>query len=621
MLRALAKQLVSQGRHVWESVVQRGETRIKTRDFKKLDPQHGPAPQPRPLLRWTDVQLSQQSKSWIHGISGSSRHSLVAQLRRRVDNSINNEGLAEASRFFNRSWGQYAGRRLLSLYAFVGLGVKAGSQHFDFSEEQFDHICTEIKDVMNNLPSIEISNTSKCMKLSSLELGPLIDKGCNSAVYRACFKEEEIDQHAFYECATSASEDLDGDFVILSEEELTTTESYEDGDWSTGSDITIISESETEDADSMDNNMDINYDLAVKMMFNYDVESNANAIIHAMQNEAVPAKVLNISEDDDDWERGIHVRKKKLKYHPNIVEIWGMFVDDIPDLPDSLMEYPDALPQRLNPDGFGHNKTMFLIMKRYDLTLREYLRSYKPTLTESILLLTQLLEACAHLRSENVAHRDLKSDNIFICLKDGSPHLVIGDFGCCLADDNIGLQLPYFTEYVDKGGNCTLMAPEILCKDPGFGVYLDYSKADLWAVGALAYEIFGGENPFYHSSGNAKKLNSKTYQDEELPDLPVYVPSDIQRLIKCILKRDPKQRPTPAVAANILHIHLWLPRLLNDTMAEKLEVMRWLLVQTAVVVIKKLKDSESPCDTLRECFLSRISMEELMDATAFLLHE
>lgn len=31
------------------------------------------------------------------------------------------------------------------------------------------------------------------------------------------------------------------------------------------------------------------YPLAVKMMFNYDAESNASSILHAMQKETVPA--------------------------------------------------------------------------------------------------------------------------------------------------------------------------------------------------------------------------------------------------------------------------------------------------------------------------------------------
>ena len=55
--------------------------------------------------------------------------------------------------------------------------------------------------------------------------------------------------------------------------------------------------------------------------------------------------------------------------------------------------------------------------------------------------------------------RDLKSDNILL---DGSNlDLVVSDFGCCLADSEHGLKIPFTSRYTDKGGNVTLMAPEV----------------------------------------------------------------------------------------------------------------------------------------------------------------
>lgn len=59
-----------------------------------------------------------------------------------------------------------------------------------------------------------------------------------------------------------------------------------------------------------------------------------------------------------------HVKKKSLPPHPNIVDMWGAFVDPMPCLSDSLTEYPAALPERFNPKGIGRNMTMFLVMKK-----------------------------------------------------------------------------------------------------------------------------------------------------------------------------------------------------------------------------------------------------------------
>lgn len=62
---------------------------------------------------------------------------------------------------------------------------------------------------------------------------------------------------------------------------------------------------------------------------------------------------------------------------------------------------------------------------------------------------------------------------------------------------------------------------------------LDFSKADLWAAGAIGYEIFIRVNPFY------KDLQSRTYEDLNLPALPADVPFPVQAVIERILRRNP----------------------------------------------------------------------------------
>lgn len=49
----------------------------------------------------------------------------------------------------------------------------------------------------------------------------------------------------------------------------------------------------------------------------------------------------------------------------------------------------------------------------------------------------------------------------------GCPGLVITDFGCCLADERLGLKLPFPSWYVDRGGNTCLMAPEVTFGERG----------------------------------------------------------------------------------------------------------------------------------------------------------
>lgn len=71
---------------------------------------------------------------------------------------------------------------------------------------------------------------------------------------------------------------------------------------------------------------------------------------------------------------------------------------------------------------------------------------------------------------------------------------------------------------------------------PGPFTSINYSKADLWAVGTIAYELFGMENPFYNRE---LKLNSTNYDESQLPQLPAEVPSLLRRLVANLLSKSP----------------------------------------------------------------------------------
>ena len=153
-----------------------------------------------------------------------------------------------------------------------------------------------------------------------------------------------------------------------------------------------------------------------------------------------------------------------LSSHPNIIPVRHVFTDDMPCLYDSKVSYPAALPLRHDGNGLGRNRTLCLVMPKYDCTLGEYLSEYRGQLSikESVMLFAQLLEGITHLVAHSVAHRDLKTDNILLNTHaTGCPKLVITDFGCCLAEREWGLQLPFQTNYVNRGGNSALMAPEV----------------------------------------------------------------------------------------------------------------------------------------------------------------
>lgn len=138
------------------------------------------------------------------------------------------------------------------------------------------------------------------------------------------------------------------------------------------------------------------------------------------------------------------------------------------------------------------------------MTLREFVLQRVPESRTAHVMLGQLLEAVVFLHARNIAHRDIKSDNVLLdfyqegeisfvwvlnlVLFEGEvPHLVLSDFGSALLT---GFRMPYADEFADLGGNVALRPPEVRSARPARNTVVDFSCADLWAAGTMAYEMF-----------------------------------------------------------------------------------------------------------------------------------
>ncbi|KAK6174106.1 hypothetical protein SNE40_017444 [Patella caerulea] len=579
---------------------------------------------------------------------------------------------------------QSANGRYLPLFAFIGVGISSFEDNENNDSANIcSNIRDACKNIdLLSVYNKPFKPSAFC--LDDLELGSFIAKGCNAAVYEARYKQNQNNQSEHVEINQSQTEEMT-EFMQSSEPVefnnksnsnesvlMDLTPDCESGDFSV---ISMMSDSDSIDIlECDDDDDDVDFvtfvqeksqdvegqplvfdddsdilvlgidldeedfllqdvenpekhkppddccDLAVKMMFNYDAESNTMAISQAMKKETIPAKMridqesLNIIYSNES-EQPCH-----LPPHPNIVDMKEVFIGDVPDIPDAFLKYPAALPTRLHDRGLGRNMTMFLVMKRYTCTLREYLSENDLDMTTKLILLAQLLEGVEHLNFHGIAHRDLKSNNILVDCTKGIPALVISDFGCCLAD-KYGLKIPYITNEQSKGGNPSLMAPEIACATPSRSgrAVLDYEKSDLWAVGTLAYEIFGLENPFSRQMGR-KCLNSSLYQMCDLPSLPDGVPGVVQNLVYKILDRDPQQRPSPAAAASIVQFYIWNQSKNNYTNRPTIfDLTSWLLIIFTEVFAKTIFkiSTDDPELQLKYSLLTRTTQKDLFDCVNF----
>lgn len=124
---------------------------------------------------------------------------------------------------------------------------------------------------------------------------------------------------------------------------------------------------------------------------------------------------------------------------------------------------------------------------------------------------------------------------------DDTLRIVLTDFGCCLADKSVGLQLPFRSYDTERGGNAALMAPEVSTAVPGSWKWISYEKSDAWSVGAMAYEIFGDMNPFYRTDFSEKPLDSRTYNETDLKPISADVSPAVRNLVNELLKRNPNE--------------------------------------------------------------------------------
>nr|QSH71616.1 CBL-interacting protein kinase [Hedychium coronarium] len=138
----------------------------------------------------------------------------------------------------------------------------------------------------------------------------------------------------------------------------------------------------------------------------------------------------------------------------------------------------------------------------------------------------QLLTAVDFCHSRGVCHRDLKPENLLL---DENGKLKISDFGLsALAESKRQDGLLHTT-----CGTPAYVAPEVM-RRKGY----DGAKADIWSCGVILFVLMAGYLPFHDSNLIAmhKKIGRSEYR------CPNWFPSDVRRLLACILDPNPATR-------------------------------------------------------------------------------
>ena len=159
-------------------------------------------------------------------------------------------------------------------------------------------------------------------------------------------------------------------------------------------------------------------------------------------------------------------------------------------------------------------------------------------------IVKQLLAALNAAHVTGVVHRDLKPDNIFITRDKAAPggiRVKVLDFGIAKL---CGDQVP--AKAKTKGGAIlgtpAYMAPE-QCKG---GMDID-SRADLYAVGCILFELLAGRPPFV-AEGGGETMAMHIYEVPPLlSDHVKSLPPELEALVAKMLTKAPDDR-TPSAA-------------------------------------------------------------------------
>jgi len=171
-----------------------------------------------------------------------------------------------------------------------------------------------------------------------------------------------------------------------------------------------------------------------------------------------------------------------------------------------------------------------------------------PFETYVVNFLKQVLKALVHMHSRNIAHLDIKPQNL----------VMMGEFPDCevkLVDFEISRYIDPERDIVDFLGTPDYVAPEILCLDP------ITTKTDMWSVGVLSYVLLSGFLPFDGTSDQQTFIEILRAEITFPEPLFGDVSDDAIDFIEKLLIREPENR----MSAQECLEHRWMTKIFTNS--------------------------------------------------------
>ena len=185
-------------------------------------------------------------------------------------------------------------------------------------------------------------------------------------------------------------------------------------------------------------------------------------------------------------------------------------------------------------------------------------------------LVAQAARGIAVAHAAGIVHRDLKPQNLFVCRRqDGTDLLKVLDFG--VAKLQAADEMNAATRTGAVVGTVAYMSPEQARGDKTVD-----QRSDLYALGAILYELCSGRKPHPGDSPNAILHHIATQPAAPLESLAPTLPAALVAIVAGALASDPAVRPASAeaLAASLLPFathEVWPAPKLDDSGAGRPE--------------------------------------------------
>jgi len=198
---------------------------------------------------------------------------------------------------------------------------------------------------------------------------------------------------------------------------------------------------------------------------------------------------------------------------------------------------------RVSDAGTTDDGLVFLAMERLrgrDLASELKARGGTLPVGAAITVVDQILEALRAAHGKGIIHRDLKPGNVFLAEEEGARVAKLLDFGIAKVRG-----APTLT-----AGNMVLGTPQYMAPEQLAGTRLDH-RADVFAVGAILYELLCGRVPI---EGSSYEVIVKRVQGLKPPDIRKLrgdLPDALADVVMRALAVDPDARWPDAAAMQV----------------------------------------------------------------------